>query len=222
MFKNFASDALGLSDIGKIIPPSQFNQTDIDDYIFHEDGEKIYFVIKSKSDEYCFTNVAFLHLDGQSAVSKKRTLKRYPYRYFVPSNVMIETAGTMDLDAELKFVLHSMGASGGSGSAKTGGQIAFSIDIDKSQIEQVRDIYKALTAIAERCATIAHNEYILDRSFDTVTGLFGLRQLPETVILNLPDIINQTVAQVEDGYHKRLNAIRQYDFGEIFEHYLRG
>ena len=42
MFKNFASDALGLSDIGKIIPPSQFHQTDIDDYIFHEDGEKFY------------------------------------------------------------------------------------------------------------------------------------------------------------------------------------
>lgn len=31
MFKNFASDTLGLSDISKIIPPSQFNQTDIDD-----------------------------------------------------------------------------------------------------------------------------------------------------------------------------------------------
>lgn len=46
MFKNFASDALDLSDIGKIIPPSQFNQTDIDDYIFHEDNERIYFVIK--------------------------------------------------------------------------------------------------------------------------------------------------------------------------------
>lgn len=46
MFKNFASDALGLSDIGKIIPPSQFNQTNIDDYIFHEDNERIYFVIK--------------------------------------------------------------------------------------------------------------------------------------------------------------------------------
>lgn len=46
MFKNFASDVLGLSDIGKIIPPSQFNQTDIDDCIFHEDNERIYFVIK--------------------------------------------------------------------------------------------------------------------------------------------------------------------------------
>ncbi len=217
MFKSFASDALGLSDIGKIIPPSQFHQTDIDDYIFHEDGEKIYFVIKSKSDEYCFTNVAFLHLDGQSAVSKKRTLKRYPYRYFTPSNVVIETAGTMDLDAELKFVLLGLGASN-----SKNGPIAFSIDIDKNQIEQVRDIYKALTAIAERCANIAHREHVLNRSFETVASMFGLKQLPDTVILNLPDIINQTIHQVEDGYHKRLEAIRQYDFGEVFEHYLRG
>ena len=108
MFKNLASDALGLSDIGKIIPPSQFNQTDIDDYIFHEDNERIYFVIKSKMDEYCFTNVAFIHLDGQSATSKKRLLKRYPYRNFQPANIMIETAGTMDMDAELKFSLGGM------------------------------------------------------------------------------------------------------------------
>ncbi|MDO4897180.1 MAG: PH domain-containing protein [Moraxella sp.] len=218
MFKNFASDALGLSDIGKIIPPAQFNQTDVDDYVFHEDSERIYFVIKSKSDEYCFTNVAFLHLDGQSAVSKKRTLKRYPYRYFAPSQVMIETAGTMDLDVELKFVLSSQNMMSG----KSAGNLAFSIDIDKSQIESVRDIYKALTAIAERCSSIAHHEEILNKSFDKITNMFQLRDIPETVILNLPDIINQTVQQVEMGYHDRLNEIRQYDFGVVFEHYLRG
>lgn len=206
MFKSFASDALGLSDIGKIIPPSQFHQTDIDDYIFHEDGERIYFVIKSKSDEYCFTNLAFIHLDGQSAVSKKRTLKRYPYRYFTPSQVMIETAGTMDLDAELKFHL---------------GGMAFSIDIDKNQIEQIRDIYKALTAIAEKCHAIKHDEVILEKSFEKITAMFGLKEMPETVILNLPDVINQTIHQVEMGYHGRLNAIRQYDFGSVFEHYLQ-
>lgn len=207
MFKNFASDALGLSDIGKIIPPSQFNQTDVDDYVFHEDNERIYFVIKSKTDEYCFTNVAFVHLDGQSAVSKKRMLKRYPYRYFVPSAVMIETAGTMDLDAELKFNL---------------GELRFSIDIDKSQIEQIRDIYKALTAIAEACQSIRHQELVLGNVFDKVTAMFNLKDMPETVILNLPDIINQTVAQVEAAYNQRLTQIRQYDFGVIFEHYLRG
>ena len=206
MFKNLASDALGLSDIGKIIPVSQFNQTDIDDYIFHEDNERIYFVIKSKMDEYCFTNVAFIHLDGQSATSKKRLLKRYPYRNFQPANIMIETAGTMDMDAELKFSL---------------GGMAFSIDIDKNQIEQIRDIYKALTAISEQCKRIAHEEMVLEKSFNTVTNMFSLRELSENVVLNLPDVINQTVAQVENAYGERLTTIRNYDFGAIFEHYLR-
>lgn len=206
MFKNLASDAFGLSDIGKIIPPSQFNQTDIDDYIFHEDNERIYFVIKSKMDEYCFTNVAFIHLDGQSATSKKRLLKRYPYRNFQPANIMIETAGTMDMDAELKFSL---------------GGMAFSIDIDKNQIEQIRDIYKALTAISEQCKLIAHEETVLEKSFNTVTNMFSLRELSENVVLNLPDVINQTVAQVENAYGERLKSIRNYDFGTIFEHYLR-
>lgn len=206
MFKNLASDALGLSDIGKIIPSSQFHQTDIDDYIFHEDNERIYFVIKSKMDEYCFTNVAFIHLDGQSATSRKRLLKRYPYRYYQPANIMIETAGTMDMDAELKFSL---------------GGMAFSIDIDKSQIEQIRDIYKALTAISEQCNKIGQQEMVLEKSFNTVTNMFSLRELSENVVLNLPDVINQTVVQVESAYGERLQAIRQYDFSAIFEHYLR-
>ncbi len=205
MFKNLASDALGLSDIGKIIPPSQFNQTDIDDYIFHEDNERIYFVIKSKTDEYCFTNIAFIHLDGRSATSKKRLLKRYPYRHFQPSNIMIETASTMDMDAELKFSL---------------GGMAFSIDIDKNQIEQIRDIYKALTAISEQCKDIAHKETVLELSFNTVTNMFSLHELSENVVLNLPDVVNQTVEQVENAYSERLNTIRQYDFSAIFEHYL--
>ncbi|MFB2538037.1 PH domain-containing protein [Acinetobacter sp. c3-l95] len=205
MFKNFASDALGLSDLGKIIPPSQYQQTDADDYIFHEDNEKIYFLIKSKTDEYCFTNVAFIHLDGQSATSKKRLLKRYPYRYHQPANVMIETAGTIDLDAELKFNL---------------GGMAFSIDIDKNQIEQIRDIYKALTAISEQCKVIDQQEHILKSTFDKVTNMIDIKTMPETILLNLPDIINQTVLQIESGYSQRLSQIRKYDFGDIFEHYI--
>lgn len=157
-------------------------------------------------DEYYFTNVAFIHLDGQSAASKKRLLKRYPYRYYPPANVMIETAGTMDMDAELKFNL---------------GGVNFSIDIDKNQIEQIRDIYKALTAISEKFKIISHEEMVLDKAFNTVTAMFSLKELSETVVLNLPDVVNQTVAQVESGYSERLKAIRQYDFGAVFEHYLR-
>lgn len=206
MFKSLASDALGLSDIGKIIAPEQFHQTDIDDYVFSEDNEKIYFVIKSKSDEYCFTNLAFIHLDGQSATSKKRLLKRYPYRHFSPSAVMIETAGTMDLDVELKFNL---------------GNQAFSIDIDKKQIEKVKDIYKALIAIGERCYQIGQEEAVLNKTFETVCQMFDLKTLPESFVMSLPKVINQTITQVETGHNNRLAQIRHYDFGDVFEHYIR-
>ena len=52
MFKKFASEALGLSDIGVIVAPSDYDKVDADDYLFHEDGERIFFLIKSKKDEY--------------------------------------------------------------------------------------------------------------------------------------------------------------------------
>ncbi|MBL8301573.1 MAG: PH domain-containing protein, partial [Ideonella sp.] len=55
MFKRLASEALGLSDIGVIVPSTDYDKVDADDYLFHEDGEKIFFLIKSKKDEYCFT-----------------------------------------------------------------------------------------------------------------------------------------------------------------------
>lgn len=52
---------------------------DADDYLLHEDGEKIFFLIKSKKDEYCFTNLALIHVDGDWQVSSKRSIKRYEY-----------------------------------------------------------------------------------------------------------------------------------------------
>ncbi len=43
MFKNMAADLMGTSDIRKIIEPQDYDKTDIDDYIFHEDNEKNFF-----------------------------------------------------------------------------------------------------------------------------------------------------------------------------------
>ena len=48
MFKKAASDLLGLSDIGSIIGPEDYDKVDSDDYIMSEEDEKIYFLIKSK------------------------------------------------------------------------------------------------------------------------------------------------------------------------------
>ncbi|WP_291720761.1 PH domain-containing protein [Bernardetia sp.] len=150
MFKKMASEALGLSDIGKIIPPSDYNKVEADDYILHEDGEKIFFLIKSKQDEYCFTNRALIHVDGTSAMSKKRTLKRYEYYKYPVSSVLLETAGTIDLDVEIKFKLgvrNSASSISKTSSAASGG-VSFSIDVDKNQLEQLKDLYKALYAMS--------------------------------------------------------------------------
>jgi len=134
MFKKFAAEALGLSDIGIIVSAKDYDKVDADDYLFHEDQEKIFFLIKSKKDEYCFTNYALIHVDGESAISSKRVIKRYDYAHYQLANVTIETAGTIDLDIELKFTI---------------GDHLFSIDVRKDHIEQLKDIYKALHTIGK-------------------------------------------------------------------------
>lgn len=206
MFKNIAADVFGLSDIGKIIEAKDFDKTYIDEYVFQEDDEKIFVVIKSKSDEYCFTNTAFIHLDGNIAVSKKKTLNRYLYKHYPISHVRLETAGTVDLDAEIKFKY---------------GEQEISIDIDKKQMEQIRDLYKALFTISEKCKDIQKYMATLQQTHDGVNKMFVLRELPEQIVLNLPDIICQTVQQVESYYNTRRQEIQHYDFGTIFERYIK-
>ena len=132
MFKKFAAEALGLSDIGVIVESKDFDKVDADDYLFHEDQEKIYFLIKSRKDEYCFTNLALIHVDGESAISSKRVIRRYDYAQYPIGHVSIETAGTVDLDIELKFTI---------------GDQPFSIDVRKSHLEALKDMYNALHTI---------------------------------------------------------------------------
>jgi hypothetical protein len=206
MFKSLASDVLGLSDIGKIIDAKDFDKTDVDDYIFQEDNEEIFVVIKSKMDEYCFTNLGFIHLNGNLAISKKKVLTRYLYKHHPITDVCIETAGTIDLDAELKFTL--------------GGK-AISIDIDKKQIAQIKAIYKALFTISEKFKEIQRDMTVLQNTHDAVNRMFVLRELPEQVVLSLPDIVNQTTQQVEAAYHSRRIVIQNYDFGYILKRYIK-
>ena len=111
-----------------VLSLSSCRQDVLDDISWQADGEKIYFVIKSKSDEYVFTNRGLLHVDGTSAVSKKRVVKRHDFYYEKVHSVTLETAGTIDLDIEIKFSF---------------GNDSFSIDVDKKQLEQLKDLYKA-------------------------------------------------------------------------------
>lgn len=202
MLKKFAADALGISDIGKIVSPNDYDKVMADDFIMHEDDEKIFFLIKSRTDEYCFTNLALIHVDGTSAVSSKRLVKRYDYYKHTLSHVMIETAGTVDLDCELKFDIDNQ---------------EFSIDVNRNQLEQLKDIYKALIKIAH---IVEENQMLLQKSEQTLNfaSVACGSQRQES-----GDLLNNFVKVNEYSFNwikQSRETYIQKDFTDVFEKYI--
>ena len=201
LFGKMAADTLGLSDIGKIISPKDFDKVDGDDYIMNEDGEKIYFVIKSKSDEYVFTNRGLLHVDGDSAVSKKRVVKRHDFYYEKVHSVTLETAGTIDLDIEIKFSF---------------GNNSFSIDVDKKQLEQLKNLYKALVEIGR----------IQGKNSTSIEdGMNSLKMANEAISRsslqgNASEIVKELTTFNFNWMQNIRNEYNNKDFGYVFEKYI--
>jgi len=200
MFKKLAAEALGISDIGVIVGPAHYNKVDADDYLFSEDGEQIFFLIKSKKDEYCFTNLALIHVDGDSAVSSKRSIKRYDYASHQISGVSIETAGTLDMDIELKFSLDNT---------------VFSIDVKKTHIEQLKDIYKALITIGKQQKRDAVCRDNALRALDATASVHKLNVAPgENGLVGLyGDLLAALNTAMFDTHTKR-------DFSDVFSKYI--
>ena len=201
MFKKLAADALGLSDVGVIIAPADYNKVDADDYLFHEDGEKIFFLIKSKKDEYCFTNLGLTHVDGESAISSKRTIKRYEYRAHRISRVTIETAGTIDMDVELKFYID---------------EISFSIDVRKSFLESLKDIYKALTMIGQLQERHDVSRTNAMHTLNAVASMYKVHAAgaEDAVVKQFNALLDNLNATVLDRFSGR-------DYSAVFEKYIQ-
>ncbi|GAE32764.1 PH domain-containing protein [Alkalihalobacillus hemicellulosilyticus] len=202
MFKKMAADALGLSDIGKVIHPNDFNQTDANDFIREAHGEKIYFLIKTKADEYCFTNLALIHIDGENAVTSKRTMRRYPYYKFPIDNVSLETAGRIDLDVEIIFNI---------------GDEKVTIAIARREVEYAKQIYRALLHISE---IIYDNQVIkglAEKSLEHASRVL------QHVHLTQNDLLSE-YKKVDEYTFDRLReydqAYRTKDFTDIFEQYI--
>ncbi|SDW80440.1 YvbH-like oligomerisation region [Marininema mesophilum] len=202
MFGKVAADVLGLSDVGAVIKPQDYDKVDSDDYVLHEDGEKIYFLIKSKSDEYCFTNKALIHLDGTSATSKKRMLRRYDYHANRISDVMLETAGTMDRDVEIKFTL---------------GSINYSIDVNKNQLEELKDLYKSLIRISEITSDNAASLNFANQSLELASAALGRMGKTDGNLVEEFTGMNQVAF---DWLEETRLRYRIKDFGFVFERYI--
>ncbi|GIO22879.1 PH domain-containing protein [Oceanobacillus sp. J11TS1] len=203
MFKKIASDALGLSDIGKIIQPEDFDKTESDDYVLHEEGERIHFLIKSKSDEYCFTNRALIHLDGEKASSSKRNIYRYDYYCHPIQNVTVETAGTIDLDLEIKFTI--------------GGQV-ISVDIEKKEDEAIADLYKSLVTISHIQDSEARIKGYAKDSLELSKNLFTDNRFQEGTISNE---FEKATKFAFDWLGTTYNENTRKDFGDVFNKYIQ-
>jgi hypothetical protein len=200
MFKKLAAEALGISDIGVIVGPADYSKVDADDYLFSEDGEQIFFLIKSKKDEYCFTNLGLIHVDGDSAVSSKRSIKRYDYASHRVTDVSIETAGTLDMDVELKFTLDG---------------VKFSIDIKKTYIEQLKDIYKALITIGKQQHRDAVSRENALRTLDATASVHKLNVAPGEggLVGAYRDLLSALNTAMFETHTKR-------DFSDVFTKFI--
>ena len=202
MLKKIVSDALGLSDIGSVIQPADYDKVEADDYVMHEEGERIIFLIKSKTDEYCFTNKALIHVDGTSAVSKKRTLRRFDYSKYPIRDVFLETAGTMDMDIEIKFTM---------------GDLSYSIDVNKKDIEALKDLYKSLIAIG----TMQHDnvEYLkyAQHSLATAANAVNRSSTSSPLDEQFKSINQYSYKWMQDAHQTYVVK----DFGPVFDKFIK-
>ena len=201
MFKKLAAEALGISDVGVIIAPADYDKVDADDYLFREDGEKIFFLIKSKKDEYCFTNFGLTHVDGESAVSSKRLIKRYEYGSHRISHVTIETAGTIDMDVELKFYVD---------------EIKFSIDVRKKFLESLKDIYKALSMISRLQQRNEQARANAVRTLEAVSSMYRLNPTGSE-----DSIVKQYNALLDNFNDTVLDRFGGRDYSDVFQKYIQ-
>jgi len=202
MFGKVASEALGTSDIGRVIKPENYDQIEAKKYILDKEGETIHFLIKSKEDEYCFTNLAFIHLDGSGAISKKILLSRYPYRTHSISNVKMETAGWIDADVELKFHINNE---------------KNSFDIKKEDLDQVQQLYKVLIKISD----------IQDKNRKLYEDAANSLQIASSAIPSIektesnPEEQFKQISQYAFTWMKSAKQnFMQEDFGEVFKTFV--
>ena len=95
----------GTTNLCRVLTPPEFSASIASRFTL--EGEHPLFILASVADDYCFTNRALVHLDGFGPVGKKRSARRYAWRDFLVSGVVLDTAGVADADCEVQFVLRA-------------------------------------------------------------------------------------------------------------------
>lgn len=181
------------------LAPADYNKVDADDYLFQEDGERIFFLIKSKKDEYCSTNFGLTHVDGESAVSAKRTIKRYEYAAHRFSRVTIETAGTIDLDVRVEVLRR---------------RHVFQYRRAQELHRVVKDIYEALTMISRLQDRNEQARANALRALDAVAAMYKFDSVGSD-----DAVVKQFNALLDNLNGTMLDRFGGRDYSAVFEKY---
>ncbi|KAJ3027593.1 UNVERIFIED_CONTAM: hypothetical protein HDU68_003526 [Siphonaria sp. JEL0065] len=164
---------------------------------------------------HLFTDLAYISIRGEHAVSHKRFIDRVEYYEGSVSNVCFETAGLgiTDRDVELKFNI---------------GNNHVSIDIWKNEIEVAKMFYKALLALSHEQAK---NRELLKLSLDALPRYIpSSGQPPQYGEPGKEGPSGQSIGQA-NGFAQAQSVISTAQdlqsqliprsYRSVFEHYLR-
>ena len=128
-------------------------------------------------------------------------MKRHEFRSENVHSVTLETAGTVDLDVEIKFSFADN---------------YFSIDVDKKQIEQLKDLYKALFEIGKiQYKNKQSYEYGM-KSLDMANDAIGRGHMEGNAATMIEEITKfnfEWMSDIRETYNNK-------DFGYVFEKYI--
>jgi hypothetical protein len=178
MLKGIASDLTGGSDICKPLTDLHLSQANA----FVLPGETILFSLQSNKEEFAFTNLALIVLEGESATTTRKLITRHEYKSSTVKDIKFETAGRMDRDCEIKFNI---------------GTTAVSIDIAKDLEPHARVYYHVLIHLSRAQEANArkweHATLALDQSAKSM-------RLTEAAVKSLTTQADATLEWLQEIY----------------------
>lgn len=97
-------------------------------------NEEIMFSMQSIKEEFTFTNHALVKITGSSSMTTRKVTVRCDYRDETITSVQFETAGLVDRDCEIKFIIGNKSP----------------INVAKAEEAKAQEIYKVLERLRRR------------------------------------------------------------------------
>lgn len=195
-FGRLMGDIVGISDIAGVVDPKDYDKTISDDMV--DESEEIFMLLKSKKGEHCFAARSIVVVEGEMAASSRRLISRYKWEDYYVHDIKVETAGTVDLDVELKFKLTNM---------ESGDTKEYSIDIARAWLDSLVKLSKFLGVISKKQKREARSRHDAEKVLESVGRI---------VFTETKDEVSAVYENLYRAHHNNMENNRTTDFSDYF------